>query len=37
MEGWKPQVIEKLFKSNITRILGLSDAIAVAEAAAASL
>jgi len=33
MEGWKPQVMEKLFKANIIRILDLSAAVAVAEAA----
>jgi predicted TIM-barrel fold metal-dependent hydrolase len=34
MEGWKPAIVEKLFKGNVTRILGLSDAIAKAERAA---
>ena len=33
MEGLKPPVLEKLFHANITRILGLSDDIARAQAA----
>jgi predicted TIM-barrel fold metal-dependent hydrolase len=33
MEGFKPGVLEKLFKGNITRILNLGPAIATAEAA----
>lgn len=35
MQGFKPTVIEKLFRGNATRILGLGDAIAAAEAARA--
>ena len=37
MEGFKPGIIDKLFRDNATRILGLGDALAKAEAAKAAL
>jgi predicted TIM-barrel fold metal-dependent hydrolase len=37
MEGFKPPILEKLFTGNITRILGLHDAVANAQRAAAAM
>jgi predicted TIM-barrel fold metal-dependent hydrolase len=37
MEGFKPAIIDKLFRDNAIRILGLGDAIARANAAGNAL